>query len=91
MQSFERRTIHGWSVKGTENLKQFGIIITVLSYVWFYHVVFFDILPGVCVLPVNHSQHVMRELYCRNGATRRIQMSLRKRSKEHLTAARTIF
>lgn len=33
----------------------------------------------------------MRELHGRNGATQRIQMSLRKRSKECLTAVRRIF
>lgn len=33
----------------------------------------------------------MRELYYRNSATQRIQMSFEERSKEYLTAARRIF
>lgn len=33
----------------------------------------------------------MRELYYRNSATQRIQMSFKERNKEYLTAVRRIF
>lgn len=44
----------------------------------------------MCAACQSESQHVKRELHCRNGATQRIQMSLRKRSKGCLTAVRRI-